>query len=57
MDTYVLSGVWLGVDEKMDTKKASCVEKRSDCVLTICYQTIIGSIVNIHNRAERAGRG
>jgi hypothetical protein len=39
--------------KKWTPEKQLCV-KRLDCVLTICYQTILGSIVNIHNRAKRA---
>ena len=35
-DLY-LSGVWLGVNLRMDTKKAtSCLKKRLDCVLKNC---------------------
>ena len=33
-DLY-LSGVWLGVNLRMDTKKVTCLEKKLDCVLKI----------------------
>jgi hypothetical protein len=40
-----LSGMWLGVDLRMDTRKTS-VSKRLDCLLKNMLP-IIGSIVNV----------
>ena len=38
-----MSGVWVGVDLRTDTKKASCVEK----VIGLCLQKVVPILVSI----------